>query len=114
MHFYWKEIDSVSRHTAFLWPLKRILNFPSVKEVIDLNFFVKSQERELQIMKIQQLLKDNVINSAGSKVDNVAKSNCYLSMSLQDHGFQNNDRDRKIYREFYYTSVNSFYVKLKE
>lgn len=90
------ERDSVSRHTAFLWPLKRILHFPSVKEVIDQNFFVKSQERELQIMKIQQLLKDNVINSAVSKVDNVAKSNRYLSMSLQDHGIQNNERDREI------------------
>lgn len=63
---------------------------------------------------MQQLLKDNVINSAVSKVDNVAKSNRYLSMSLQDHGIQNNERDRKIYREFYYTSMNSFYVTLKK
>lgn len=53
-------------------------------------------------MKIQQLLKDNVINSAVSKVDNVAKSNRYLSMSLQDHGIQNNERDRKIYRVLLY------------
>lgn len=97
------EDNKIPGHTTTLGPLGKDGTLSLLEqEVLDLKTCVKSQEREIKMMKTQQVSKDNVINTTVSKVDSMAKSIRYLTLSLQSHEIQNKDTNMTVYKELYH------------
>lgn len=96
------EMDNVTEHTTTPGPLGKDDTLSLlVQEVLDLKSRVKSQEREIQMMKNQQVSNDNVINTTVRKMDSMATSIRYLTLSLQGHEIHNEETNMTVYKELY-------------
>lgn len=96
------EMDNVTKHTTTPGPLGKDDTLSLlVQEVLDLKSRVKSQEREIQMMKNQQVSNDNVINTTVRKMDSMATSIRYLTLSLQGHEIHNEETNMTVYKELY-------------